>query len=113
MSSGRFTTSVGNRSISGQRRLTLGLRILLAIVMLFIALFPVVWIFSASINPANSLVNQRLIPERPTFENYTNLLFSNMFPFRTWMLNSLKLALITTVLGVVMTAMAAYAFSRF
>jgi ABC-type maltose transport system permease subunit len=113
MSSGRFTSSVGSRSISGQRRLGLALRILLAIVMLFIALFPVVWIFSASIDPSNSLVNQQLIPDRPTFDNYRNLLAGTMFPFGTWMLNSLKLATITTVLGVIMTAMAAYAFSRF
>ncbi len=113
MSSGRFTASVGTTSISGQRRLALALRILLAIVMVFVALFPVVWIISASINPANSLANQQLIPARPTFENYRSLLLSDIFPFRTWMLNSLKLATITTVLGVMMTAMAAYAFSRF
>ena len=111
--SGRFTTSVGSESIARQRQLTLAFRILLAVVMLFIALFPVVWILSASVNPANSLVNQQLIPNNPTLENYRSLLFSDMFPFRTWMLNSLKLAAITTALGVIMTAMAAYAFSRF
>ena len=112
-SSGRFTTSVGSQSIARQRQTMLALRLLLAAVMLFIALFPVVWIISASINPANSLVNQQLIPNNPTFENYRSLLASEMFPFRTWMFNSLKLASITTVLGVIMTAMAAYAFSRF
>lgn len=111
--SGRFTTSVGSQSIARQRQTTLALRLLLAAVMLFIALFPVVWIISASINPANSLVNQQLIPDNPTLENYRSLLASEMFPFRTWMFNSLKLASITTVLGVIMTAMAAYAFSRF
>jgi arabinogalactan oligomer / maltooligosaccharide transport system permease protein len=110
---GRFTSSVRAGSISGQQRLGLGLRIVLAIVMLFVALFPVVWIFSASIDPANSLVNQQLIPDNPTLDNYRNLLTSEMFPFTTWMFNSLKLAAITTVLGVIMTAMAAYAFSRF
>jgi ABC-type maltose transport system permease subunit len=110
---GRFTTSVGSRSLSTQRRTTLILRLILAAVMLFIALFPVVWIISASVDPSNSLVNQRLIPNNPTLENYRNLLASEMFPFRLWMFNSLKLATITTVLGVMMTAMAAYAFSRF
>jgi arabinogalactan oligomer / maltooligosaccharide transport system permease protein len=113
MSSGRFTTSVGSATISGQRRWGLAMRILLAIVTLFVALFPVVWIISASIDPTNSLANQRLIPNNPTFENYRTLLTSTAFPFRIWMLNSLKLAAITTVLGVIMTAMAAYAFSRF
>lgn len=111
MSSGRFTTSVG--SIRGQRRLALILRIVLAVVMLLFALFPVVWIFSASINPANSLANQKLIPNQPTFRNYTAIFQGTAFPFSTWMWNSFKLAVITTVLGVFMTAMSAYAFSRF
>lgn len=101
------------QTISGRRRIALIFRIVLAIVTLTFALFPVIWIFSASINPANSLANQSLIPARPTFENYRNLAASNIFPFRVWMLNSLKLAILTTVLGVIMTAMAAYAFSRF
>lgn len=110
---GRFTTSVGSKTITGQRRIGIILRLVLAVFMVFVALFPVVWIFSASINPSNSLINQQLIPSNPTLVNYRNLLESQMFPFRTWMWNSLKLAAITTVLGVVMTAMAAYAFSRF
>lgn len=115
MSSGRFITAVGSSqgSITRQRRIALALRIALAVIMLIFALFPVVWIFSASINPSNSLVNQQLIPERPSFQNYVNLWESTMFPFRTWMWNSFKLATVTTVLGVFMTAMAAYAFSRF
>jgi arabinogalactan oligomer / maltooligosaccharide transport system permease protein len=109
---GRHTTSVG-RSISGRQRLGFILRLALALVMLVFALFPVVWIISASVNPSNSLVNQSLIPANPSLQNYREFLTSNAFPFRLWMLNSLKLASITTVLGVIMTAMAAYAFSRF
>jgi ABC-type maltose transport system permease subunit len=105
------TKKVG--SISRRRRIALLFRIALAIVMLIFALFPVVWIFSASINPSNSLVNQKLIPDNPSFVNYVNLFESRMFPFRTWMWNSLKIATITTVFGVIFTAMAAYAFSRF
>jgi len=105
------TKKVG--SISRRRRFALAFRIVLAIVMLIFALFPVVWIFSASINPSNSLVNQKLIPDNPSFVNYINLFESRMFPFRTWMWNSLRIATITTVFGVIFTAMAAYAFSRF
>ena len=100
-------------SITRQRRIALALRILLAIVMLFFALFPVVWIFSASINPSNSLVNQDLIPPNASLENYRALLGNDRFPFFLWMGNSLKLAILTTVLGLIFTAMAAYAFSRF
>jgi arabinogalactan oligomer / maltooligosaccharide transport system permease protein len=110
------TMSVTGRkvgSIKQQQRLALLLRIFLALIFLFYALFPVVWIFSASINPSNSLVNQQLIPDNATFANYRALAASTLFPFRTWMWNSIKLATVVTVLGTLFTALAAYAFSRF
>jgi ABC-type glycerol-3-phosphate transport system permease component len=44
------------------KRIALILRILLAIMMLIFALFPVLWIISASFNPTGSLVGQPLIP---------------------------------------------------
>jgi ABC-type maltose transport system permease subunit len=100
-------------SLSRQRRLALVGRLFIAVLALLFALFPIVWIFSASIDPANSLASQRLIPRNANFANYENLLRSNLFPFRTWMWNSLRIAITTTVLGVFFTAMAAYAFSRF
>lgn len=100
-------------SLTQQRRMSTGLRIGVALVTLFYALFPVVWIFSASINPSNSLVNQTLIPNNATFENYRQLISSDLFPFNIWMLNSLRIAIFTTVVGVFFTALAAYAFSRF
>jgi ABC-type maltose transport system permease subunit len=100
-------------SIKQQQRVALALRIVLAVIVLLYALFPVVWIFSASINPSNSLVNQQLIPENATFRNYQALAASDLFPFRTWMWNSIRLATVVTVLGTLFTALAAYAFSRF
>jgi len=100
-------------SISQQRKLALGLRIILAILALLFALFPIIWIFSASIDPSNSLAGQRLIPANATLANYQNLVRSDLFPFRTWMWNSLRIAITTTILGVLFTALAAYAFSRF
>lgn len=109
--SSRLTMNAG--SISQQRKLALGLRIVLAILALLFALFPIIWIFSASIDPSNSLAGQRLIPANATFANYQNLVRSDLFPFRTWMWNSLRIAITTTILGVLFTALAAYAFSRF
>jgi arabinogalactan oligomer / maltooligosaccharide transport system permease protein len=108
---GRYTASVG--SIKRGRRLMLAFRIALAIVMLIFALFPVVWIFSASINPTNSLVGQPLIPENPTLANYQKLLTDPVNPYPRWYANSLFLATIVTILGTAITTLAAYAFSRF
>lgn len=106
-------SSANMGSIKRQRQIALGIRVLLALIALTYALFPVVWIISASVNPSNSLVNQSLIPANATFENYRNLFDPNVMLFRTWMLNSLKIATITTVIGIFFTATAAYAFSRF
>ncbi|MFP4660788.1 MAG: maltose ABC transporter permease MalG [Halanaerobiales bacterium] len=77
------------------------------------ALFPLIWILSASLNPTNTLVGQSLIPEHLSFENYVKLLTSSQHPYPIWMWNSVKIASITSVLVVAMTSLAAYAFSRF
>jgi arabinogalactan oligomer / maltooligosaccharide transport system permease protein len=100
-------------SLSRQRRLALVGRLIVAVLALVFALFPIVWIFSASIDPTNSLASQSFIPRNANLDNYKNLLRSDLFPFRIWMWNSLRIAVTTTVLAVFFTALAAYAFSRF
>jgi arabinogalactan oligomer/maltooligosaccharide transport system permease protein len=110
-SKGRFTTSVG--SVRRGKRIALVLRILLAIVMLIFALFPVLWILSASFNPTNSLVGQPLIPTNPTFANYQALFNNPVNPYGRWYVNSLFVASIVTIFGTAITTLAAYAFSRF
>jgi ABC-type maltose transport system permease subunit len=108
---GRYTSSVG--SIRRGKQIALAFRILLALVMLVFALFPVLWIFSASINPTGSLVGQPLIPSNPTLANYQRLFNNPINPYPRWYVNSLFLATIVTILGTAITTLAAYAFSRF
>ncbi len=110
-SKGRFTTSVG--SVRRGKRIALILRILLAIVMLTFALFPVVWIFSASLNPTGSLVGQPLIPPNPTLDNYRQLFNDPVNPYPRWYVNSIFVATIVTIFGTMITTLAAYSFSRF
>ncbi len=89
------------------------LRVLLAIVLVTFSIFPVLWIVSAAINPVNDLANQKLIPDNANFNNFTKLVDNPIFPFFTWMKNSLFVSVISTVLTVSLTTLAAYAFSRF
>jgi ABC-type maltose transport system permease subunit len=100
-----------------QYMIGLGLKYLIALVLILFAIFPVIWIISASLNPTNSLATQTLIPPNASLENYEMLLtdnpFSEIYPFRRWLFNSAKLATITTLASVFITTMAAYAFSRF
>lgn len=90
-----------------------GLRLLLALAAISFSLFPVFWIISASFNPTGSLATQKLIPESFSLNNYRILINSQLHPFPTWVLNSLKVASITAVLGVISIMLSAYSFSRF
>lgn len=96
-----------------RRALSVGVRWAVAVILMIFAVFPVVWIVSASFNPSDTLGTQRLIPSTVGLDNYRKLLNSTIFPFTTWLWNSIKIATITTILSVSITTLAAYAFSRF
>ena len=100
-------------SLKAQRRISVVVRFVIAIFLIFFSIFPILWVLSASFNPTGSLATQTLIPEKPGVENYRILLQSGEILYWTWFLNSLKIASITAVLSLSITTMAAYAFSRF
>ena len=101
------------RSATWQRRISVGLRLIIAFFLIIFSIFPILWVISASFNPTGSLATQTLIPSKPGLDNYRILLTSGEFPFWTWFGNSVKIALITDVLSLSITTIAAYAFSRF
>lgn len=100
-------------TISQQRRVGLILRWLLAVVLILFSVFPVIWIVSASLDPVNNLATQKLIPDNAGFENFRELINNPIFPFFTWLWNSIKVSVITTVLTLSLTTMAAFAFPVF
>lgn len=99
--------------LSTRRRWGLALRYLVALVAIIFALFPVIWVISASFNPSGSLAGQKLIPDNASLANYKTLLNDPIHPYLTWLGNSLKIATITSLLGVVSIVLSAYSFSRF
>jgi ABC-type maltose transport system permease subunit len=101
-----------------QYRFGIAIRLLIAVVLIIFAIFPVLWIVSASLDPTNSLATQKLIPENASFINFQRLFnqdpsyqFGDVY-FGRWLLNSIKISTITTVLSLTITTLAAYAFSR-
>jgi len=96
-----------------QRRISVGVRLVIAVILIIFSIFPILWMISASLNPTGSLATQKLIPDNPGFGNYRTLLTSGEFPFWTWFGNSLKISIITSILSLSITTIAAYAFSRF
>jgi len=101
------------QSITQTRRVGLILRWALAAVLILFSIFPVLWIVSAAMNPVNDLGNQQLIPANANFDNFKELTTNPIFPFFTWLGNSLKISVLSTLLTLSLTTMAAFAFSRF
>ena len=89
------------------------LRAILAVVLITFSIFPVLWIISASVNPVNDLANQTLIPANAGFQNFEKLVTNPIFPFFNWLWNSIKISVISTLLTLALTTLAAFAFSRF
>ena len=91
-----------------------GWRHVVALVAVFFALYPVVWIISASVNPDDTLSSSDLIPSGATLDSYRYILSNpDLNPFMTWLWNSWKISFLAASFNVVLAAMAAYAFSRF
>ena len=100
-------------SITLRRRMKYVLYIIIALVAITFAIFPVLWVLSASFDPLNSLATQKLIPDNASLKNYTDLLSDPINPYLKWWWNSLKISTITSILVVLVTVLGSYAFSRF
>ena len=100
-------------SIKKSKTTGLIIRWAIAVVLIAFSIFPVLWVISASINPVNDLATQQLIPKNANLNNFKALFGNPIFPFWTWMKNSLIVSTIATLLTLTLTTMAAFAFSRF
>jgi arabinogalactan oligomer / maltooligosaccharide transport system permease protein len=98
-------------------------RHVIAVGAIVVSLFPVAYIVSAAFNGDNSLTGSTLIPRRVTLDNFHSL-FSGLKSstghatfqdahYGWWFANSMIVAFGTALLTVLLSALAAYAFSRF
>lgn len=100
-------------SIKTQKRLDIAWRLLVAFLAIIFSLFPVVLIFSTSINPLSQVTVTQIIPDNATLDNYRYMLTNDQFPFARWVWNSVKISGTTALLVVGLTSLAAFSFSRF
>ncbi len=124
-------------SVKFQRRMSVTIRLIISLFLIFFSVFPILWIVSASLNPGNSLSTASLIPQNIGLDNFKILLsgdptfgcstladsipvtdtspasFESVIFYCTWLWNSIKISSISTVLSISITTMAAFAFSRF
>jgi len=115
-----FRSWTRRRSTEEEKRLPLKQQIALQLALLailFTVMFPVLWIFSLSIDPRNLFRPEglNLIPPGASLDAYAKVLTqptSNNISFIELMLNSFKIALGTATVAVGLGILAAYAFSR-
>ena len=87
--------------------------IAIALVLLF-ALIPVIWLISISLKPPSQITDQRFIPQSVSFDNYKSLFEGGVddSPFLKPLINSIVIALITTVVAITLASFTAYAIAR-
>jgi ABC-type maltose transport system permease subunit len=111
-----------SRPISSQRDqlVNITVRMVVIVIAVIFALFPVLWVVSSAFNPQGTLSTRSFIPqgvETPgdLLVNFNALLVEELdiFPFWNWIFNSLFVASISTILTLIIIALSAYSFSRF
>ena len=101
---------VAGRPISVRRTAFWVVWVVIDTLVVVYALLPVLWILSLSLKPTSMVKDGRLIPSSVTLENYRGI-FRGEF-FSSALINSVGIGLTTTVIAVVLGAMAAYAIAR-
>ncbi|MFC5950833.1 carbohydrate ABC transporter permease [Pseudonocardia lutea] len=80
------------------------------LVVLLYALVPVLWILSLSFKTTDTITDGNFFPRSWTLDNYAQIFQIGLFT--SALVNSIGIALISTVLAVVIGTMAAYAIAR-
>jgi multiple sugar transport system permease protein len=86
--------------------------LLLLICAAFVWMMPMLWVLTMALKPNKMLVSSTagIIPWPHTLENFATLMRVSLTP--RWLLNSLIVALSMTVLTLVLSSLAGYAFAR-
>lgn len=90
--------------------------VIIALGLIF-AIFPIYFVFQASLRPGNQLyaTSLQLLPVDATLDNFVTVLTrrDNELNLTLWLWNSLKVAAITTIVTLIITVTGGYALSRF
>ena len=81
--------------------------------MCFVAVYPLLNVLSVALRPGSMLYSKslKIIPDNATLENFRIILFER--DFMTWLKNSLLVSIASTIITVLLSVTAAYAFSRY
>lgn len=82
--------------------------------VIVVALVPVVWLISISLKPTDAVTDGHFLPSEISFDNYKSLFEGGIdeSPFIKPLINSILIALSTTVIAITFASFAAYAIAR-
>lgn len=92
---------------------TVGWRHLVGLVAIVVAVFPILFVLSTSLNPGGTLTGSNSLFSKIGFDNYSQLFNDPSHPYGQWFVNSMVIGAVTALGTVLLGAAAAYAFSRF
>jgi arabinogalactan oligomer/maltooligosaccharide transport system permease protein len=102
--------------MSGQKAkksLRLTLSYIVLVIMVIGSIYPALWVILGSIRPGKSLYSKSLIPSSFTLDHYQELFTSKSYMFGSWYMNTLKISILSMLIGVILTLLTSYAVSRF
>ena len=79
-------------------------------ITIVVIMFPALWIVMSSFAAGDSFFLSSLFPKKLSLEHYVELFKETDFVLWVW--NSLKMCLLVAVIQLILTSLAAYAFSR-
>ncbi len=100
-----------NEVVRGRRRPRVGLWIGVT-ALVVVALFPIYWIFVSAVTPSGKLLTSppRYLPTEFTLDNFVRL-FTD-YPVGHALMNSIIISVVSTLVSVTLSYLAAYAFAR-
>lgn len=76
------------------------------------SVFPLIYVFSASLNPGGTLITANTLFGNMSLDSYVELFNRPQQPYAAWFGNTLFIGLVSSAGSVLLGALAAYAFSR-
>ncbi|GAQ17551.1 N-acetyl-D-glucosamine ABC transport system, permease protein 2 [Oceanobacillus picturae] len=84
---------------------------LILIIGAIVMIFPFIWMLSTSLKAPMDIFNLNIIPDSPTLANYIQILEESMFI--KWFLNSIIIAVITTISVIFFDTLVGYIIAKF
>ena len=88
-----------------------GVLVILCVLFTILAVFPLFWLISTSLRTGNDVYSPSLFPEKVMFSSYVFILTHTTFLI--WFKNSVIVSIVSTVVSIIVSSLAAYSMSRF